>query len=113
MSDRKFYDGDIVAVRPFDEIDFDDIGDLSHDEKYCFGIVRSHIEEMSRKGYVFRIDADSMYYDENGYTYDIVDMYGSIQSYRWAQGMLYGLTDQFSEPVEEPGGDSIMDFLFG
>ena len=50
MPEQKFHVGDIVRIRPFDEIDDGDIGDLKRTSTECYAIHRSNIDGFSKSG---------------------------------------------------------------
>lgn len=116
----KFKEGDIVAVRPFDEIDLDDIGDLQYVNKeggsqFCYGIGIGHINKRSQDGYAYRIASQGDYY-RGTYVYrlEYIAQPGTYVSYTWAQGMLRGIEDDLDdEEIDPPDSESLFGFLFG
>ena len=87
MNAQKFFIGDKVRIRPFDEIDTSDIGECGISDEGCFAIGRFHINEESAEGpYViteFRED-----YETYIYRMRREDGINNI-TFWWAQGMLY------------------------
>lgn len=118
--EAKFKEGDIVAVRPFDEIDLDDIGNLQYENRgigsqFCYGIGRNHIDKRSQDGYAYRIASPGDDY-RGTYVYrlEYIAQPDTYVSYTWAQGMLRGIEDGLGdEEIEPPDSESLIGFLFG
>lgn len=110
----KFSKGDVVAIRPFNEIDSDDIGRVGISENSCFSIPCEHINRQSASGekpyVVTRIDCEYSTYIYRLRLLDSDEERDPI-TYWWAQGMLRPYVEQ----TELPDADDteFFGFLYG
>ena len=111
MTVQKFQVGDLVAVRPFTEIDNGDIGSLRINSSYCFGIGADHSDALAKNGFLYRIAGHHTYNDSHVYSLNSI-MTGNEIDYNWAQGMLYGLLDRADTGEVDAPEEDLMDFLF-
>lgn len=110
MTVQKFQVGDVVAVRPFTEIDSGDIGGLRIDSTYCFGIGFKHINTMAKDGFSYQIIDHDIY--GGSHVYSLRSLIGNDAAYSWAQGMLYGLLDRADTGEVDAPEEDLMGFLF-
>ena len=114
MDDRqKFFPGDFVRIRSFDEIDENDLGTSIHkDRTSCFAIGKAYINAKSERFEGFMIERCS---EKAGtYVYTLRRPGNAVEeTYWWAQGMLYPLYEE-EWPDDSGISDSdMMSFLAG
>lgn len=111
MTVQKFQVGDVVAVRPFTEIDIGDIGGLQVNSTHCFGIDVNHIDTVAKDGFKFQISDHDFYGGSHVYSLQSLTT-GNAAAYSWAQGMLYGLLDCADTGEVDAPEEDLMGFLF-
>lgn len=107
---QKFQIGDMVTVRPFDEIDTDDIGTLRRDSNECYAIESRYINAMSADGpFVIK----SVHEDWGTFIYKLSDpSSGKEKKYFWAQGMLqFAEGYEGNDPIDPGSPEDLFDFL--
>lgn len=100
MTEQKFFPGDRVRIRSFDEIDVSDLGNIRHDVNYCFGIGREHINKVASEGTPYYIEHASTYADVFTYSLSRDESGEDIIAYHWAQGMLDRYEEEDLSDVE-------------
>lgn len=88
MNKQKFFTGDRVRIRRFDEIDTSDLGDIRHNKTHCFGISSSETEMLIAEREYYYIAGYTTYKNCHVYALSINDFEGERVLYSWAQGML-------------------------
>ena len=109
MSEQKFKVGDLVRVRHFDEIDTDDIGDISYDDhnRTCYEIYDTSIDMHADSEAPYVIATAGTYL--NAYVYRLgLSPDGPKDAYWWAQGMLYPYIE---EELSDPDPEDLFAFL--
>lgn len=104
MNEQKFHNGNAVMIRPFDEVDMEEMGRIRKTAGVCYGIDREYINERTDK--VYRI-AKHME-DCGAHVYKLKNEIGLTIPYWWAQGMLYSLGE---ESIPEPDTDGLFGLL--
>ena len=106
---QKFILGEVVMVRPFDEIDRSELGDILMNDRWCFSIRRDFIDAHADRGFGYFISTIKQ--DRGTYVYLLSEVGTNIpDGFWWAQGMLYGREEEEFEP---PDTDGLLGFLFG
>lgn len=107
MPEQKFHKGDVVRIRPFEEIDTGDIGNITHAPDSCYSIRRETIDKMSKLGPFVVVSGCAAY---GTYVYEIkYHDSGSSADYYWAQGML---EFEAAEELPEPPAGLLFELLF-
>ena len=104
MTEQKFHPGDIVRIRPFDQIDREDIGRLTWTPNSCYGIPSGDIAKARRNYGELIIHSAEMYKDSWVYHLRTPDD-GFVVGYSWAQGMLEPAEQEF---IEIPEADAFL-----
>lgn len=107
--EQRFYEGDTVMIRRFDEIDRSEIGSTGLSATNCFSIGKNYINNMAKRGPAFVISSVRKDYRTYIYTLCEADS-GERTAYWWAQGMLSGAEE---EEIEPPDTEGLIGFLFG
>lgn len=103
MTEQKFFPGDMVRIRCFEEIDVDDIGRLGYEDNQCYEIGRNYINRMATEGRWYYIKSHDI--DCGSHTYKLSEeISGDSIAYYWAQGMLapYDENEEKELPYADP-----------
>ena len=106
--EQRFFKGDLVRVRPFDEIDRDEIGRVGKNECVCFAISSRIIDRRSGEG-PFVITSAVTGFGTYIYHLRPEDSPCDI-TYWWAQGMLR--PDEDPRGLPEPDTEGLFSILF-
>ena len=108
MTDQKFYEGDRVFVREFDDIDTEDIGVIRKDRDSCYSLDRNDIKRAVDYG---ELEVTKCVADLGTYVYRLrIPGHAGGISYYWAQGML---RPAYGEELAEEDPDGLFEILFG
>lgn len=91
MKPQRYYVGDTVRVRPFSEIDTDDLGSVSITEREVFFLGKSLIDSLSSLGFMFTIREAEKRRGTYIYRLSPLEKTDAIYDWAYAQGMLEGL----------------------
>ena len=106
MTDQKFFKGDRVFVRGFDEIDTGDIGVITKGRRFCYGITRKEIERTAGFG---ELEIENVIRDLGTYIYTLRNPISTKSvSFLWAQGMLRPVPE---EELAEPDPTDLFRFF--
>lgn len=105
MTEQRFFKGDMVRIRPFDEIDASDIGTVGLTSNICFSITKHHINEKSKDYPYLLVVRHSRECDTHIYTLKDPESDSKEICYWWAQGMLYPYEEESlsEEDADVPG----------
>ena len=104
MNEQKFHNGDAVMIRPFDEVDMEEMGRIRKSAGVCYGIDRNYINERTDR--VYRIAKHMQ--DCGAHVYKLLSETNVMTPYWWAQGMLYPAKE---EAIPDPDTDGLFGLL--
>lgn len=116
MTIRKYREGDLVRILPFDEIDLKDVGD-DYSRTSCFGISRNTIDEYARNldGVALAVCGVYNLSDRNRTVYYHLRMKNCANTsigFEWAQGMIAPFVeDEEDEPLCDADPNDLIRFL--
>ena len=113
MVEQKFFIGDRVIIRPFDEIDTEDNGSIPMTSEVCYGISRGFIEDIrlhNGADEVYEIISAEKRRDGSTYVYHLRRVRDNhSDGLFWGQGMLAG--EHELEDIPEPDQDGLFSVL--
>lgn len=114
MTIRKFREGDLVRILPFDEIDLEDVGDY-YSRTSCFGLPRNTIDEYAQNLDGVALEVCDVYELSDGTAYYHLRMKNCAATsimFEWAQGMIAPFVeDEEDEPLCDADPNDLMRFL--
>ena len=114
MTIRKYREGDLVRILPFDEIDLEDVGDY-YSRTSCFGLSCNTIDEYARNLDGVALAVCGVYELSDGTVYYHLRMKNCATTpinFEWARGMIAPFVeDEEDEPLCDADPDGLIRFL--